>query len=158
MSMAKIKVEKTLPINPDKSGSVPSLTRDQVWEGLLLKVYDARPFVPLMTRCEVTEELENGIVREIIFDNMPLKERIILYPKEKIEFIRVGFGEEMGSIWNVILEEGGELFMQFAFELEVANLTDQELNEYEEKRAIGYLHAVQASIDHIRKLTDEKKQ
>ena len=70
MRIAQIKVQKTLPINPDKNGTEPSLTRDQVWEGLLLKVYDARPFVPLMTRCEVTEELENGIVREIIFDNM----------------------------------------------------------------------------------------
>ena len=158
MSIAQIKVQKTLPINPDKNGTVPSLTRDQVWEGLLLKVYDAQPFVPLMTRCEVTEELENGIVREIVFDSMPLKERIILYPKEKIEFIRVGFGEEMGTIWNVILEERGELFMQFAFELEIANLTHQELNEYKEKRATGYLHAVQATIDHLRELTDENRQ
>ena len=127
-------------------------------KGLLLKVYDARPFVPPITRCDVTEELENGIVREIIFDNMPLKERIILYPKEKIEFIRVGFGEEMGTIWNVIFEQRGELFMQFLFELEIANLTHQELNEYKERRATGYLRAVQATIDHLRELTGKNRQ
>ena len=157
MHVAQIKVNKTLPVNPIKNGNIPLLTRDQVWDGLLLKVYDARPFVPLMTRCEVTKELENGIIRDIVFDNMPLKERIILYPKEKVEFIRVGFGEEMGTIWNVILEEHGELFLQFEFELEVSNLTDQELNEYKERRASGYLHAVQATINHLRELSEEDK-
>ena len=153
MTITLIKVDETLPINPNKSGTLPLLTRDLVWDGLLLKVYDAKPFVPLMTKCDVTNELENGIVRDIIFDEMVLKERIILYPKEKIEFIRVGFGDEMGTIWNEILEdENGELHLRFAFELEIANLSLKEEKDYREKRATGYLNAVQATIDHLHNL------
>ena len=99
-----ITVDKTLPVNPDKSGNVPILTRDQVWAGLMMKVNDALPFVPLMTKCEVIERLENGLIRDIIFDGMELQEKIIFYPKEKVEFLRVGTGEEMGTIWNEIFE------------------------------------------------------
>ena len=62
-----IKVDKTLPINPDKSGKSPILTRDHIWNGLMMKVDDAKPFVPLMTKCEVTQRLENGVVRDIVF-------------------------------------------------------------------------------------------
>ena len=85
MTITLIKVDETLPINPSESDGLPLLTRDLVWDGLLLKVYDARPFVPLMTKCDVTNEMENGIVRDIIFDGMSLKERIILYPKKKVD-------------------------------------------------------------------------
>ena len=148
-----IKVDKTVPVNPDKSGETLILTRDQVWKGLMMKVDDARPFVPLMTKCEVTQQLENGVVRDIVFDGMPLKERIIFYPKEKVEFLRVGIGDEMGTIWNEILEdENGELHLRFAFELEVPNLTETQEQEYREKRATGYLNAVQATLEYLRNL------
>jgi len=148
-----IKVDKTLPVNPDKSGNTPILTRDDLWNGLMRKVDDAKPFVPLMTKCEVTQRFENGVVRDIVFDGMELKERIIFYPKERVEFLRVGVGDEMGTIWNEILEdEKGELHLRFAFELEVPNLTEEQEQEYEEKRAKGYLNAVQATLDYLRNL------
>jgi hypothetical protein len=151
-----IKVDKTLPINPDKSGKSPILTRDHIWNGLMMKVDDAKPFVPLMTKCEVTQRLENGVVRDIVFDGMELKERIIFYPKERVEFLRVGVGAEMGTIWNEILEdEKGELHLRFAFELEVPNLTEEQEQEYEKKRAKGYLNAVQATLDFLRNLRAE---
>ena len=79
-----IKVDKMLPVNPDKSGETVMLTRDQIWAGLMMKVDDARPFVPLMTKCDITQRLENGVVRDIIFDGMELRDRIIFYPKKKV--------------------------------------------------------------------------
>ena len=151
-----IKVDKTLPVNPDKSGNTLVLTRDHIWNGLMMKVDDAKPFVPLMTKCEITQRLENGVVRDIIFDGMELQERIIFYPKERVEFLRVGVGDEMGTIWNEILEDDkGELHLRFAFELEVPNLTEEQEQEYEEKRAKGYLNAVQATLDYLRNLRVE---
>ncbi len=151
-----IKVDETLPVNPDKSGNTPILTRDDLWNGLMRKVDDAKPFVPLMTKCEVTRRFENGVVRDIVFDGMELKERIVFYPKERVEFLRVGVGDEMGTIWNEILEdEKGELHLRFAIELEVPNLTDEQEQEYKEKRAKGYLNAVQATLDYLRNLRVE---
>ncbi len=151
-----IKVDKTLPVNPDKSGNTPILTRDDLWNGQMRKVDDAKPFVPLMTKCEVTRRFENGVVRDIVFDGMELKERIVFYPKERVEFLRVGVGDEMGTIWNEILEdEKGELHLRFAFELEVPNLNEEQEQEYKEKRAKGYLNAVQATLDYLRNLRVE---
>jgi len=152
MTISTINVDETLAINPP--GVEPVLTRDQVWEGLQMKAHNALPFVPRMSRCEVLKEYENGLLREIQFDGMPLKERIIYYPKDKVEFIRVGFGDEMGTIWNEILEdEDGALMLRFAFELAVLGLSPEEAKDYQEKRATGYLHAVPATIDHLRKLS-----
>ena len=151
VNIVQINVDETLPVNPQNIAPEMVLNRDQIWSGLLLKVFDATPFVPLMSMCEVTDELENGIIREIVFDNMSLRERIILYPKTKIEFIRVGFGDEMGTIWNEIIgDEARQLHLRFAFNLEVANLSNNAEKYYRERRATGYLKAVQATINQIR--------
>ena len=158
MNIVKIKADEMLPINPQDTAPEMVLNRDQVWSGLLLKVFDATPFVPLMSKCKVTEEFENGIVRDIVFDKMPLRERIILYPKTKIEFIRVGFGDEMGTIWNEIIgNETGQLKLRFSFNLEVANLSNDAERDYRERRATGYLKAVQATINQIRYMQISRK-
>ena len=153
MNVSKIKVDETLPINAVQIERRPVLSRDQVWSGLMLKVYDATPFVPLMTKCEVISKLENGIIRKIVFDGMELKERIIFYPKKKVEFIRIGFGAEMGTIWNEIIgNDPMELKLRFSFELEINNLSLLAEKDYRDKRAVGYLKAVKATISQIQNM------
>ena len=148
-----IEVDKALPVNPDGADQKVRLNRNEIWAGLMMKVDDAKPFVPLMSKCEIIQRLENGVVRDIVFDGMALKERIIFYPKEKVEFLRVGIGAEMGTIWNEILEDDdGNLYLRFAFELEIPGLTTEEENEYRERRATGYLNAVHATLEHLRSL------
>ena len=73
-------IDKSVPVNANLKPGDPVLTRDHIWEGLLMKAYDAKPFVHLMTKCEVTREFENGIERDIVFRGMELTERLIFYP------------------------------------------------------------------------------
>ena len=60
----------------------------------------------------------SSIVRDIGFDGMPLKEWFFFTLGEKIELIRVTFGDEMKTTWNEILEiENRKLALRFAFEI-----------------------------------------
>ena len=147
-------VDKTVPVNANLKPGDPVLTRDEIWEGLLMKSYDAKPFVHLMTKCDVTREFENGIERDIIFRGMDLTELLTFYPKTRVEFLRLR-GIEMGTITNEILEdEAGALHLRFAFSLERADMTpgSQEEQEFAAGYAQGYLVSVQKTIDHIREL------
>lgn len=147
-------VDKTVPVNADLKPGDPVLTRDDVWEGLLLKSYDAKPFVHLMTKCDVTTKFENGLERDIIFRGMDLTERLTFFPKTRVEFLRTR-GIEMGTITNEILEdETGALQLRFAFSLERADMTpgSPEEQEFAAGYAQGYLLSVQKTIDHIREL------
>ena len=147
-------VDQTLPINRDRGSGEPKLTRSQIWHGLTLKAEDAVPFVPAMTECRVTERFENGIYRDIVFNGEPMTEKIIFYPEEKVEFIRTE-GIEMGAILNEIIEdEDGELHLRFAFTLARDDLPDGSAEEqaFADTMARGYLVAVRATIDEIRRL------
>jgi hypothetical protein len=147
-------VDKSVPVNADLEPGDPVLTRDQVWEGLMMKARDARPFVHLMTECTVTKELPDGIERDIVFRGMALTERLVYTPKERVEFIRTK-GIEMGTITNEILGRGADdLQLRFAFTLERADLDpgSPEEREFAASYAQGYLVSVQKTIDKIREL------
>jgi hypothetical protein len=147
-------VDKAVAVNANLTSGDPILTRDQIWEGLLMKAYDARPFVHLMTRCDVTTEFENGIERDIVFRGMELTERLTFYPKTRVEFLRTK-GVEMGTITNEIVEDAaGGLHLRFAFSLERADMApgSDEEREFALGYAQGYLVSVQKTIDTIRDL------
>ena len=146
-------VERSVPINAGLAPGEPALARRHVWLGLVLKAEDAVPFVPAMSYCHVTGRFENGLFRDIVFNGEAMTEKILYYPEEKIEFIRTS-GIEMGTIVNEILEDAdGELHLRFAFTLEREGLApgSKEETEFAEGMARGYLIAVQATVDEIRR-------
>lgn len=64
--MVHIHLAYTSLINP--SGASPVLTRPQIWAGLQRKIRFAQEFVPIIERCDVLEESEDGVVtREVGF-------------------------------------------------------------------------------------------
>ena len=85
---------------------------------------------------------------------MELTERLIFYPKTKVEFLRTK-GIEMGTITNEIVEDSaGGLHLRFAFSLERSDMKPGSLEEKEFAAgyAQGYLVSVQKTIDTIREL------
>lgn len=101
-----------VPVNPE--GEVP-LTRDQLWQGLVLKARDARLFLPpgLCTRCDVVEERATHIVREANIAGDDLREIIAFEPSRKVTFFQAT-GPREGAIINEIVEdEHGELHLRF---------------------------------------------
>lgn len=152
-------VDRSVPVNANLGPGDPVLTRAQVWEGLMMKARDAKPFVHLMTKCDVTKELADGIERDIVFRGMALTERLIFHPETKVEFLRTK-GIEMGTITNEIIADAkGELHLRFAFSLEREDMKpgSEEEWDFAAGYAQGYLVSVQKTIDVIRDLVRSGK-
>ena len=146
-------VDRTVPVNADLAPGAPTLGRGQIWAGLVLKAEDAVPFVPAMSYCRVTGRFANGLFRDIVFNGEAMTEKVVYRPEERVEFIRTS-GIEMGTIVNEILEdEDGALHLRFAFALEREGLAPGSGEEaaFAEGMARGYLVAVRATVDEIRR-------
>ena len=150
-----ISVSYKVPVNPE--GTDVELSRADVWKGLEAKAHNALPYVPSMTMCEVKDEGENWIEREIEFRGQRLGERITLEPQETVRFERTS-GEVMGTILNEILEsEDGELELRFSFDLELEGVepgSPREV-EYEETMKGDYAKAVESTLAAIRRWVRE---
>jgi hypothetical protein len=150
-----ISVSYSVPVNPE--GTEVRLGRADVWKGLEMKAHNALPYVPSMTKCEVTESGENWLQREIEFRGQQLGERITLEPQETVRFERTS-GEVLGTILNEILEdEDGELSLRFSFDLVLEGVepgSDAE-KEYEATMKGDYEKAVESTLAAIRRWVAE---
>lgn len=102
----------TVAVNP--AGETP-LTREQAWQGLVLKARDARQFLPagLCTRCDVMEESATHFVREATIGGTDLREIITLEAQSKVTFFQAT-GPREGAIVNELFEdEAGALQLRF---------------------------------------------
>lgn len=113
----------TLPVNPP--GTTVPLTREMVWDGLVMKAENAVPFVPGMQECAVTERFEGGFYREILVNGRRLTERITLTPQAQVLFERIGpDGKPRGWIGNVLSEGEDGLLLTFVLNVEAADERD----------------------------------
>src|SRR3979411_2415524 len=149
------KLSRTIPVNePGK----PLLSRHDVWTGLEMKANNALPFVPIMPKCAVVEHGNGWLTRDIVVNNVPLREKVTFEPERRVIFERVA-GSEPGRIENNIGEdEHGNLTLTFAFELRKEVLPDG--SEAETKHFApmegAYLGAVASTLAAVRRTVEEQ--
>jgi hypothetical protein len=149
------KLSRTIPVNePGK----PLLSRHDVWTGLEMKANNALPFVPIMQKCAVVEHGNGWLTRDIVVNNVPLREKVTFEPERRVIFERIA-GSEPGRIENNIGEdEHGDLTLTFSFELRKEGLADG--SEAETKHFApmegAYLGAVASTLAAVRRTVDER--
>lgn len=150
-----IEVSRRIPVN---APGHPTLTRSDVWQGLVMKANNALPFVPAMTHCEVTKrESDRMFVRQIEFRGERCHERITLFPERQVKFERLD-GSVLGTILNDIEEDGEGLGLRFSFTLKLAGVADgsQEEKDYGAIVEKDYLKAVDATLSAIRRMKADR--
>lgn len=139
-----IEVSRTLPVN---DGTLPELSLDAMWEGLLEKARNPLPYVKAITACTIVEELESGLVRDVALHGETAREVVTFYPKELVHFVRTS--GMPGMIDNKLsVDDDGELQLTFSFRLVVPGAAAGSAEEREVADAMveDYLDAVRTTI------------
>jgi Domain of unknown function (DUF1857) len=148
-------VSHQLPVNVPGQ---PHLTRQDVWDGLVLKANNALPFVPSMTYCEVTERHSDTVFdRDIDFRGERFTERITLEQPHRVTFTRIA-GPVLGTIANEIEGAADDLSLRFSFALVVAGVEggSAQEKEYADSMTGDYLKAVAATLNAMRRIAEQK--
>jgi hypothetical protein len=78
--------EHLIQINDPDNPLVESLTRDQLWQGLLYRVEDPVPFLPGLESCTILERQANELLRELDFGPATIRDRVTLLAAEWVRF------------------------------------------------------------------------
>jgi hypothetical protein len=151
-----ISVSSTVPVNPP--GETVQLTREDVWEGLVLKAENALPFVPAMTRCEVIERTDDSILRTIEFRGQEFGERVTFVPQRQVRFERT-YGPVLGTISNDLHEdEDDNLLLTFSFDLVLEGVApgSEAEQDYEATMKGDYLKAAGATLAAVRQMVAQR--
>ena len=153
---AMLQASRTIKVNDDAHER--RLDRSQVWRGLVMKAENPLPFVPVIRSCTVIERRPDGLIREIVDKGDAIREVVTFYPQRMVKFERTS-GRVLGTILNEIVEDAdGDLALKFTFALTIENVTAGSAAEQEFAAQMedGYLMAVRATLDAMRKLAREK--
>jgi ketosteroid isomerase-like protein len=152
---AMYQLSRTVPVNEPKKSF---LSRHDVWNGLLMKANNALPYVPEMKKCDVVEQGDGWLVRDIMLKDVPLREKVTFEPENRVVFERTR-GSELGRIENIIGEDpNGNLTLTFAFSLKkdaVPEGSDAEKAHFAPMEG-AYLNAVASTLAAVRRTVDER--
>ena len=151
------KLSRTILVNePSKI----TLSRHDVWAGLLMKANNALPYVPIMQKCEVIDRGEGWLTRDILLKDVPLREKVTFEPETRVTFDRIG-GDELGRIENIIGEdEKGNLTLTFSFGLTKKGIpegSDAEQKHFSQMEG-AYFGAVASTLAAVRRTVEEGRE
>ena len=102
------------PLNP----LIDSLSREQLWRGLLLRAENPLLFVLALDGFEIVERGENTLVRALHFGKLTLRDRVSFEPMRQVRYDIDAAADAPAATLVMTIEEPqpGQLFVRFAYE------------------------------------------
>jgi hypothetical protein len=112
-----LKFEHLVIVNDPQNPLIEYLTREQLWFGLLCRVEDPTPFLPGLERCVVLERWQDGLLRELDFGQVRIRDRVTLQPMIEVTFEAEQTAQHAGGSLTIRIEEPvrGQLVMRFVY-------------------------------------------
>ena len=150
-----VKFEHLVEINDPADPLSTTLTRLQLWRGLVLRAEEPTLFVPQMDSCLILERKANSISRSLTFGNLVVSDQVFFTEESRIVFHIPEQGEILASTLEVIIEEPlpERLFVRFIYE--DTSSEDGPDAFYNSFRRSAWREADIDTIKIIRKMTDE---
>ena len=141
--------EHLIQINDPENPLVHSLTRDQLWQGLLHRVENPIPFLPGLESCTILERQGNELLRELDFGPAVIQDRVTLAERHWVRFEILPSEAHAGGCLTITIEEPEPsfLFLRFAYQTTLATNPNSEERAYIEYVKSAY-H--QSDVDCVR--------
>lgn len=112
-----MKFEHLVEVNDLADPNANTLSREELWFGLLCRAEDARPFLPGLDACRIVERSDNELLRELHFGPALIRDRVRLQELEWISFESEATAEHAGGSLTIRIEEPqpGALFLRFIY-------------------------------------------
>lgn len=143
-----MKFEHLIQINDPGNPLIESLTREQIWSGLMHRVEDPLPFLPGLEACTILERGDRELLRELDFGATTIRDRVTYEDGAWICFDIVPSESHAGGTLKISIEEPARehLFLRFAYRTTLAEAGT------EEKAYIEYVKSAyhQSDVDTVR--------
>jgi hypothetical protein len=148
-----MKFEHLIEINDPLNPLMDTITREQLWRGLVMRADSPKLFVPHLDECTI-DERESGCFRRVLrYGELQIVDRVILTPLEQVRYEIDAQGEIAASSLTMSIESPAEhtLYVRFKYDDGHDAATDAANAMYDEFRKSAYQ---EADIDTIRVLRE----
>jgi hypothetical protein len=144
-----------IEINDLRHPLIPTLTRDQLWRGLVMRAEAPKLFIPWLDECDLLGRKDNVLTRELRYNALLIRDHVTFTPQEKVHYDVPAQEDIPASSLLMTIEEPqpGSLFVRFAYD---SGLPDDDMDAfYNEFRRSAYQESDIETIRIIRQLAEE---
>lgn len=144
-------VEVNNPLNPH----ITSLSREQLYRGLVLRAESPTLFMPQLVTCEILEKTPEKLTRRLNYGKFSIKDHVSFEANKSVSYFVPKQGEILDSTLEMLIEEPepDHLFVRFTYQDSSSNEgVDSFYNDF--KRS-AYQEADIDTISMIRQLAAE---
>lgn len=139
-----MRFEHLVQINDLQQPGPLLLTRNQLWQGLVLRAESPMEFVEHIDESEVLQRSAHGLQRRVVMGQLEVLDHIAYQHEESVHYDTQPSAKHLGGqMWMKIEEpESGALFVRFIYETPHPDDPDPELEKY-----LRYLQSAWQQMD-----------
>ncbi|WP_277186405.1 SRPBCC family protein [Caballeronia sp. BR00000012568055] len=109
--------EHLIQINDPTNPLVDSLTRDQLWEGLVLRAEQPQLFVIGLDSCTILSRDGDVMERELHYGQAVVRDRVTLTPGDRVRYDILPTADYVGGSLTMAIEQPDalQLFLRFTY-------------------------------------------
>jgi hypothetical protein len=146
-------VEINDPLNP----LIDTLSREQLWHGLVLRAELPTAFVPWLDRCNILDRADASISRELHYGGLIVHDRVTFLPQQQVRYHVPQQKDIPESTLTMTIEEPQPdvFFVRFEYDDGASESADTAEAFYNEFRRSAYQESDIDTIRTIRQMAEE---
>ena len=136
-----------------------SMTREQLWRGLVLRAEDPKMFMPHLDECTIADRQSGSFARRLRYGELVIDDVVHLSPLQEVRYEVPAQGEIPASRMTMTIEAPSEgvLWVRFLYDDGNVSATDEMGKMYEDFKKSAYQEADIDTIKIVRQLASEGK-
>src|SRR6476469_4546835 len=94
-----MKFEHLIEINDPLNPLADTMTREQLWRGLVLRAEDPKRFVPHLDECTISDRTSGAFARRLRYGELVIDDRVVLTPLSEVRYEVPAQGEIAESLF-----------------------------------------------------------
>lgn len=154
-----MKFEHLVAINDPMNPLIDTVTRDQLWRGLVLRAEQPKLFVAHLDQCEILARDSGLLKRRLTFGELVIEDTVHLTPMQEVRYEVPAQGEIAASSLSMRIETPTESMLVVRFHYDDGQTAEQDAaNEmYDEFKKSAYQEADLDTMRLIRDMASEGK-
>ncbi|OAJ61516.1 hypothetical protein A6V36_24405 [Paraburkholderia ginsengiterrae] len=126
--------EHLIQINDPLNPFVEAMTRDELWEGLVLRAEQPQLFVIGLDSCTILSREGNVLERELHYGQATVRDRVTLEASQSVRYDIMPTADHVGGSLTMTIEQPDELqlFLRFQYATTLPESTDPDAHQTQE--------------------------
>jgi len=154
-----MKFEHLVAVNDPMNPLSDTVTREQLWRGLVLRAEQPTLFIAHLDKCEILEQEAGSMRRRLTFGELVIEDTVQLTPLQEVRYDVPAQGEIAASNLRMIIEAptSAMLLVRFCYDDGQGEHADAANAMYDEFKKSAYQEADTDTVRTLRQLASQGK-